>query len=103
MRFLLPLVCQESSRGWFEDDEALEVRVAASRAAFAAKAKQKSGKKSLSAGTGYKATSATKWVMPGAQQKTGAGAWGSKPAAKKKNPTGGNVFAAMMMDDSDSD
>jgi hypothetical protein len=93
---------ENSSRGWFEDDEAFEVRVAASRAAAAAKAKQKSGKKSVSTGTGYKATSASKWVVPGAQKKTGGtGAWG-KPAAKKKPAKGGNVFAAMMMD-SDSD
>lgn len=94
---------EEASRGWFEDNEAFEVRVAASRAASAAKAKQKSGKKSASAGTGYKATSANKWVLPGAQSKKGAGAWGSKPAAKKKSSAkGGSVFAAMMMD-SDSD
>jgi len=76
--------------------------VTASRAAFASRAKQKSGKKSASAGTGYKPVSATKFVMPGAQQKKGAGAWG-KPAAKKTPARGGSVFAAMMMDDSDSD
>lgn len=75
------------------------MRVSASRAAAAVKAKQKT-KKSVSAGSGYKATSATKWVMPGAQKK-GAGAWG-KPVAKKKPAKGGSVFAAMMMD-SDSD
>lgn len=80
------------------------MRVDASRAAYAARTRQKAGKKSSSAGTGYKATPATSWVMPGAQKK--GGAWGTtaKPAAaKKKKPAGGSVFAAMMMDDSDSD
>lgn len=96
---------QEASRGWFEDDEAFEARVAASQAAFAAKAKTKSSKKSSSGGTGYKAvttSSANKWVLPGAQNKMGA--WGSKTTTTKKKTSarGGNVFAAMM-DDSDSD
>lgn len=93
---------EEASRGWFEDDQAFGARVAASRAAAAAKAKQKSSKKSSAAGAGYKAPSANKWVLPGAQQKKGTGAWGKPVAKKKTSNRGGSVFAAMMMD-SDSD
>ena len=102
LELLLLSVGKESSRGWYEDDEAFEVRVNASRAAFAAKAKQKTSKKPTSTGVGYKSVSASKWVMPGAQQKKGAGAWGTTATKKKTAARGGSVFAAMMMD-SDSD
>lgn len=92
---------KEASRGWFEDDDAFEARLAASQSAFTAKEKQKStSKKPASSGGGYKATPvAAKWVTPGAQPKKSA--WG-KPDAKKKPASGGSVFAAMMVD-SDSD
>lgn len=92
---------QESSRGWFESDEAFQARVEASRAEWEAKNKKATKKKPAGAGGSGKSAlpATTKWVTPGAR--TG-GAW-SKPAAKKKAPSAGGVFAAMMMDDSDSD
>lgn len=97
---------EESSRGWFEDDDAFAKRVAESKRAF--QATQKTVKKKKPAGatattgksaSGFKTVSSNKWVTPGSQKK---GAWGTAPTKKKATPKGGGVFAAMMMD-SDSD
>lgn len=88
---------EEASRGWFEENEAFEARVEASRKIFSARQKTKK-KPSSKAGGGYKpAPAATKFVVPGASKK----GWGKSAAKKKAAPKGGNLFAAMM--DSDSD
>jgi len=86
---------EESSRGWFEEDDAFEVRVQLTRAAFGAK--QKLVKKKPVAKT-VKNT-IPKWVTPG-QMKGGTGK-STKPKKKKQHGASG-VFAAMMMD-SDSE
>jgi hypothetical protein len=99
---------EESSRGWFEDDDdAFGARLQLCRNSFAAKKKSTGGKKKVAGGstssTGFKVTgSATKFITPGASRS--GGAWGAKAAAKpaKKNKSPGGVFAAMMMD-SDSE
>lgn len=87
---------EDKSRGWFEGDDAFEVRVQLTRGAFAAK--QKLVKKKKPASSGFKNTVPTRFILPG--QKQGGG--GTKPKAKKPSKTPGGVFAAMMMD-SDSD
>jgi len=89
---------EEKSRDWFEEDDAFQARVDASRAAAA---KIKPAKKATVNSTGTKSTQgASKWVTPGVAK---GGVWG-KPATTKKsaNAKGGGVFAAMMAD-SDSD
>jgi len=84
---------ENSSRGWFEEDEDFQVRVEASRlqAKTRAAAVKKVVKKSSAS-----STTKINWVVPGAGQKIT-----KRPAAKKKITTS-NAFAAMMMD-SDSD
>jgi hypothetical protein len=101
---------EESSRGWFEDDEdTFGARLQLCRNSFAAKRKPTGKKKASGSSSGsssaFKVTGggATKFITPGASRS--GGAWGAKgavakPAKKKKSP--GGVFAAMMMD-SDSD
>jgi len=92
---------EDSSRGWFEDDEAFSARIDASRAAARAMDKKKSsGKKSSSSGggggSGFKTKPINSWVTPGVKKKA--------PTKKAAKPSGGGVFAAMMIDsDSDSD
>ena len=98
---------EEASYGWFEEDDAFEVRLQKSIEKFNAKYGKKSGggkasTKKTSAGekTGG-GKSVNNWVLPGQKQK---GAWGTsggkKSSAKGK---GGSVFSAMMLDDSSSD
>lgn len=90
---------EDASREWFEDDDAFEARLKVSRAAAQAKEKKKKSQGGSGGGVGYKARPVSSWVTPGANKKKAS----TKPAAKKK-PSGGSVFAAMMMDsDSDSD
>lgn len=97
---------EESSRGWFEEDDTFEVRLGACRKkqlmpATSSKATPTgSGGKGRTSGTGSQTMmKTTAWLTPGnALEKKAAVAGKSKP---KKN---GSVFAAMMIDsDSDSD
>jgi len=79
--------------------------VKSSQAEWQAKNKKSGTKKKPAggaAGSGKSTLPATtKWVTPGASKQ---GAWSSnKPAAKKKTPGASGLFAAMMMNDSDSD
>ena len=87
---------KSSSRGWFEEDDAFEARVKASRDAWMAKLKQankkKKGKPTVSSGSA--------WATATTHKKTAAAP--KKTAAKSKPKAAGGVFAAMMMD-SDSD
>jgi hypothetical protein len=99
-------VLEQDSRGWFEEDEAFDARLQASRRAAAnaaaAKSSKKSGSKSTSSGGGASKSglpSSAKWVTPGG---TAAAAKKKAAAAKPKAARGGGVFGAMMMD-SDSD
>ena len=98
---------EQSSQGWFEDDDLFHQRVESCRQKHA---KAGGGKKAAAGGAKrVTATSASlnkirapatnKWVTPGA-----GGGWNSKTGKKdKKNKgKGGAVFTAMMMD-SDSD
>ena len=95
---------EEASRGWFEEDDAFHARVEYWRKVAEGRQAKKSGTGKTASGGGgggggFKtAGKSTKYILPG-QKKTG---W-AKPAAAKKKPTGGSVFSAMMMDDSDSD
>eukprot|EP00563_Minutocellus_polymorphus_P005007 CAMPEP_0181027346 /NCGR_PEP_ID=MMETSP1070-20121207/4118_1 /TAXON_ID=265543 /ORGANISM="Minutocellus polymorphus, Strain NH13" /LENGTH=451 /DNA_ID=CAMNT_0023104587 /DNA_START=61 /DNA_END=1416 /DNA_ORIENTATION=+ len=99
---------EEASRGWFEEDDAFNARVEHWRSVAKGRESKKSGsgKKASGGGAGggagggggFKTAGKPKYILPG-QKKTG---W-AKPAAAKKKPTGGSVFSAMMMDDSDSD
>lgn len=96
---------EEDSRGWFEDDDVFKARVEYWRSVAKGREAKKGGggKKAAASGGGggaggFKTTGKTKFVVPG-QKKAG---W-AKPAVAKKKPTGGSVFSAMMMDDSDSD
>ena len=98
---------EQSSQGWFEDDDLFHQRVESCRQKHA----KAGGGKKAAAGVGKRvtATSASlnkirapvtnKWVTPGA-----GGGWNSKTGTKdkKKKGKGGAVFTAMMMD-SDSD
>lgn len=93
---------EEASRGWFEDDEAFEIRLEASR-----KKKQVSSSTVPSGGKGKKpvrSAATPTWLTPGGVGAKQA-ALAKKAAAKKSKPkSSGGVFAAMMLDsDSDSD
>jgi hypothetical protein len=98
---------EQSSQGWFEDDDLFHQRVESCRQKHA----KAGGGKKAAAGGGKRVTATSaalnkirapvtnKWVTPGA-----GGGWNSKTGTKdKKNKSkGGAVFTAMMMD-SDSD
>lgn len=88
-----------SSRGWFEEDNAFEARITASRNAWESNSKKKKSSKSA----GKKAASSSAgWATASTRKKTATS--GKSAATKKKNSNarGGGVFGAMMMD-SDSD
>lgn len=97
---------QESSRGWFEDDDVFDARVQACLQTLARQhgSIKRSGKSSRTGATTITAStktrvSANKWVTPGSQ-----GFGGAKGAGKKSRlKQGGSLFGAMMMDDSSSD
>ena len=101
---------EQSSQGWFEEDDIFRQRVEVCRQKYS---KVGGGKKAGAVGgKRVTATSASlnkirapttnnKWVVPGA-----GGGWNSKTGTKdkKKKSKGGAVFTAMMMDsDSDDD
>jgi hypothetical protein len=99
---------EEDSRGWFEDEEAFQSRVAASRASFALTHSKPKVKKVAvsSAGGGARKTVGDnqKWVLPGDVKKgIASGANGSGPNKKKNKSNAGTVFGAMMIDDDDDD
>ena len=89
---------ENTSRGWFEEDEDFEERVEASRAKASAKAKAvKKVVKKVSGSRGGGSKQPINWVVPGSKKS-------AKPQARKKKASNVNAFAAMMMDsDSDSD
>ncbi|KAL7520345.1 hypothetical protein ACHAWX_005069 [Stephanocyclus meneghinianus] len=98
---------EESSRGWFEDEDSFQARLEISRkktvsgSGASSKTPSGAGKKP---GTGSRSAGAasTSWVTPGGLAAKQS-ALGRKAVAKKSKPSpGGGVFAAMMMD-SDSD
>ena len=100
---------EQSSQGWFEEDDIFRQRVEVCRQKYS----KAGGGKKAGAGGGKRATATSaslnkiraptnnKWVVPGA-----GGGWNSKTGTKdkKKKSKGGAVFTAMMMDsDSDDD
>lgn len=90
---------EKKSRGWFESDEAFQIRLDASRASTQSSAKQRVSKKTSSKSSStnsniYKKPS-TNWVTPKAQKKP--------PPKKKAGGAGGPSVFSMMMMDSDSD
>jgi hypothetical protein len=97
-------VLEQDSRGWFEEDDAFDVRLQASRRLATAAAAKNNSKKNTKSSTGASSSksslpSSAKWVTPGGT----ATAKAKKAAASKPKATrGGGVFGAMMMD-SDSD
>ena len=102
-------ILEEDSRGWFEDEDAFQARVAASRAVFAATHKPKAKKiasspYSTNSSAAKTAVAANKWVLPGDSKNKGVGAIGTGTSNKKKGKSkGGAVFSAMMIDDDDDD
>jgi hypothetical protein len=91
---------ENSSRDWFESDEAFQARVALTRSSFDSKQKSQKVKASnpgKSMGMKPNIASSTKFVTPKSQ---GTGAWVVKAAPKAKKPPSG-IFAAMMESDSD--
>ena len=90
---------EEKSRGWFEDDDDFQLRVAASRAKKIVVKKTIVKTSGSSSANGGAKKPITNWIVPGASAK--------KQANIKKTKTktaSSNAFAAMMMDsDSDSD
>ena len=93
---------QDSSRGWFEEDDVFESRVHASHKELARQhgsiAKRK-GNSKASTSTIHATTRVSgknsKWVTPGSQ------GYGGKLGGKKKTKRqGGSLFGAMVMDDS---
>jgi len=92
---------EEASRGWFEDDDAFEARVAASRRRRAAAAARGGG--SAAGRKGKKPASGKTWTTPGglpSKQNMLAKKTAPKKATKRSNGT--SAFAAMMAD-SDSE
>lgn len=94
---------ERKSRGWFESDEAFQMRLENSRRSTQSSAKQRAAKKN-SGGASKSGTSlntniykkpSTNWVTPGSRTQ-------KKAPAKKKANQGQSVFSMMMMD-SDSD
>lgn len=100
---------EEDSRGWFEDEDAFQSRVAASRASFAAThSKPKVKKAAAVAATGGGTATKTmgpnqKWVLPGDVKKGYAAAAAGGPNKKKNKSKAGNVFSAMIIDDDDDE
>ena len=94
---------EESSRGWFEEDDVFQIRLDISRSkkipgAGVSKKSLGAGKKP---GTGSRAAGgATNWVTPGGMAARQA-ALGKKAKIKPKPKPSSGAFAAMM--DSDSD
>jgi hypothetical protein len=92
---------EEASRGWFEDDDAFESRVQASRKAMAATSRKKAASKVATATIGSDTkvkVSANKWVTPGESK-----GWSKSGAKKKGHVSGGGVFSAMVIDSDDDD
>ncbi|KAL7544437.1 hypothetical protein ACHAWF_007817 [Thalassiosira exigua] len=83
---------EEASRGWFEDDDAFEVRLEASRkkhaAAAKASGKSASGGKGKKPGTGSRSINSanTTWLTPGGLAAKQS-ALGKKAAKKKAQPS----------------
>ena len=96
---------EESSQGWFEDEETFQQRVDICRQRYSAGRKKGKGGLSVTVGSTAKLKApVSKWVTPG--QGGNAVGWSSSKAAKKNKKVGrgGAVFQAMMMDsDSSSD
>jgi hypothetical protein len=91
---------EEASRGWFEDDDAFESRVEASRKATAATSTAGKKAKVATIGSDTKVkVSANKWITPGESK-----GWPKSGAKRKGRVSGGGVFSAMVVDsDNDTD
>ena len=106
---------EESSQGWFEDDDVFEFRLQAARARYVGRSKTKGSGGGGGGGGGARVTAnaaslgkirapaaaTSRWVTPGSSSQ-GWGKAGGAGGKKKKKGKGGAVFAAMMMN-SDSD
>lgn len=93
---------ENASRGWFEDDASFELRLKNSSRVSGKQSNKASNKKATS--STKKSASSSAWVSSSSSSaaKSKAKSYGKVGAAKKKTASGG-VFAAMMLDDSDSD
>ena len=93
------LILEEKSRGWFEDDDAFQLRVEASRAQARTRATKKVVKKKAASSNKSRSNSKKpiNFVVPGVKRAA------NRPAAKKKSVASSNTFAMMMDSDSDSD
>jgi ribulose 1,5-bisphosphate synthetase/thiazole synthase len=95
---------QINSRGWFEDDESFSQRVDMCNAESSVKNKQsaKKGKKPATASSSSSSKSA--WVAnTSTKSKPNSMATGVGTKKSKGGKGTGGVFAAMMLNDSDSD
>mmetsp|Transcript_25936 Transcript_25936/g.55521 ORF Transcript_25936/g.55521 Transcript_25936/m.55521 type:complete len:438 (+) Transcript_25936:113-1426(+) len=93
---------ENDSRGWFEDDASFDLRVKKSRAS-GKQASKASSKKTSSAKKGTGGNSSSAWLTSTASRPKAKSYGKIGTAKKKKAGASGGVFAAMMMDDSDSD
>lgn len=93
------LILEEKSRGWFEEDDAFQLRVEASRAQARTRATKKVVKKKAASSNKSRSNSKKpiNFVVPGSKRAA------NRPAAKKKSVASSNTFAMMMDSDSDSD
>ena len=90
---------EETSRGWFEDDDVFESRVQASRRELAGHRKSRKSGSTATIDADTKAkVSVNKWFTPG----EGRG-FASASAKKKSKQKKGSVFGSMTMDSSDDD
>mmetsp|Transcript_22950 Transcript_22950/g.63887 ORF Transcript_22950/g.63887 Transcript_22950/m.63887 type:complete len:434 (+) Transcript_22950:39-1340(+) len=93
---------EEASRGWFESDELFQARLSKSRISARDSTttnKKKSAPPKGKGGGGTTPARTTVWSTPASRKAP------AKPKAKsgRSQGGGGGVFAAMMMEDSDSD
>ena len=99
---------EEDSRGWFEDADAFQSRLAASRAVFASTHAKPKVKKVTPITTGGSNVSNTgganqTWVLPGDSKKGWQSSQSGTLAKKKNKSKSGTVFSAMMIDDDDNE
>jgi hypothetical protein len=93
---------EDSSRGWFEEDASFELRVLLSRKMSQSKAgrKQSAGNKKTNTTSKKSTGNVNSWISSSTASKPKP--YKTSAAKKKSTGSGGGIFAAMMLDDSDS-
>lgn len=93
---------EDTSRGWFEEDASFELRVLLSRKMSQSKAgrKQSAGNKKTNTTSKKSTGNVNSWISSSTASKPKP--YKTSAAKKKSTGSGGGIFAAMMLDDSDS-